>query len=60
MADHNENDALTDPTPEKERMADQQFGAKAARDQEAADRGDDTTGDDREQPRAGNKEDDLA
>lgn len=63
MADHDKtNDPLTESAPKKERMADQQFGAQAARDQEAADKGGEKMDNEKiaEHPRAGNKEEDLA
>jgi hypothetical protein len=69
------DDALTEGASEKERMADQQFGAQASRDADAADAADKGAGvggprpvDSKLEsekvaenpPRAGNKEDDLA
>jgi hypothetical protein len=53
--------AYEEGASEKERTADQQFGAQAARDQEAADKGEmDSEKIAETPPRAGNKEDDIA
>ena len=60
--DKTRDEALEETASEKERFADQQFGAKAARDQEAADKGtlDSEKVAETPPPRAGNKEEDLA
>ncbi len=53
--DRNDRDELHESAPAKERFADQQFGATAARDQEELDTDDPGPGVSGRNPRAGNK-----